>query len=67
MKKEEIKISKEDLIKLLHIATNNIKDFVTDNDRFLNEHLQQETPKEKCEGCKRAEFSDTIYTCSCGV
>lgn len=24
-------------------------------------------PKEKCEGCKRAEGSDSIYTCNCGV
>ena len=31
--------TRENLTKLLHAATNNIKDFVSNNDQFINENL----------------------------
>ena len=35
-----IVITKKQLIKLLHIATGNIKDFVMDNEVFVDEQLK---------------------------
>jgi len=37
---EKIEITKDDLIKLIHSATNNVKDFVMDNEGFINEQLK---------------------------
>jgi len=36
---EKIEITKEELINILHVATNNIKDFVMDNEGFVDEQL----------------------------
>jgi hypothetical protein len=69
MKKEEIKeILAKDLTDYINLKKNQdeCSGFIEGYEKAF-EHLQQETPKEKCDGCKRAEGSDSIYTCSCNV
>ena len=39
---EKIELTKEQLKDLLHTATGNVKDFVTDNDGFIKEWLDKQ-------------------------
>lgn len=74
MKKEDIKDKLANIFNGLehlqcgHDEDSNSHALELANDvKEIIEHLQQETLKGKCDGCKRAEFSNSVYTCSCGV
>ena len=63
-----MEISRSDLKKLLHCATNNIRDFVHDNDKFIDEFLSNIKDEElKDEGCPYQQEinNDYDFKCNC--
>ena len=37
---EKLELTREELTKILQVATRNVKDFVMDNDKFIDEQLK---------------------------
>lgn len=40
MKVDKLELTREELTKILRAATGNVKDFVMNNDEFIDEHLK---------------------------
>ena len=67
----KIELTREELTTILQVATGNVKDFVMDNDKFINKHLaainythscksdSKQLPKRKRE-CTCSGMSDKV-------
>jgi hypothetical protein len=64
-----IELTRKDLRMLLRAATNNIKDFVTDNDGFIDDWIAENNKSKivicpKCEGIDEYSEKDNMYKCA---
>jgi hypothetical protein len=51
----KIELTREELTTILQVATGNVKDFVMDNDKFINKHLAAINYTHSCETLKDEE------------
>ena len=62
---EKIELTREQLTKILQVATGNVKDFVMNNDKFIDEQLEVINYKPCCTQLKVKEtpsFEDWLIT-----
>ena len=63
---KKIELTRKELTTILQVATGNVKDFVIDNDKFIDEQLEAinytRCCTELCDDCKEVK-KDTITLC----
>ena len=51
----KIELTREELTTILQVATGNVKDFVMDNDKFINKHLAAINYTHSCKSVKNTD------------